>query len=116
MSNPKNIRMMRFLVHCNPSYEDKKGGKSAYDDMSEKKKKSDSDPTYSENMKLSIKIMERPLFFVQKFFLFFLRMFFSICLYCSVFVSMAFLLGFCMFFFSVLLFFSMVLSMGLVFL
>ena len=39
--------------------EDKKSGKSAYDDVSEKKKKSDSDPTYSENMKLSIKIMER---------------------------------------------------------
>ena len=39
--------------------DDKKGSKSAYDDMSEKKKKSDSDPTYSENMKLSIKIMER---------------------------------------------------------
>jgi len=39
--------------------DDKKSGKSAYDDMSEKKKKSDSDPTYSENMKLSIKIMER---------------------------------------------------------
>lgn len=39
--------------------QDKKSGKSAYDDVSDKKKKSDSDPTYSENMKLSIKIMER---------------------------------------------------------
>jgi dynein intermediate chain 1 len=38
--------------------EDKKS-KQNYDDDGEKKKKSDADPTYSENMKLSIKIMER---------------------------------------------------------
>ena len=37
----------------------RRAGKSVYDDVSEKKKKSDTDPTYSENMKLSIKIMER---------------------------------------------------------
>mmetsp|Transcript_87377 Transcript_87377/g.154944 ORF Transcript_87377/g.154944 Transcript_87377/m.154944 type:complete len:674 (-) Transcript_87377:229-2250(-) len=41
--------------------EDKKDnkGKSSYDEDDGKKKKADSDPTYSENMKLSIKIMER---------------------------------------------------------
>jgi len=36
-----------------------KGEKKPYDEGDGKKKKADSDPTYSENMKLSIKIMER---------------------------------------------------------
>lgn len=39
--------------------EHEKKGKHEFDDVVEKKKKPDSDPTYSDNMKLSIKIMER---------------------------------------------------------
>eukprot|EP00928_Gymnodinium_smaydae_P053786 TRINITY_DN376_c0_g3_i1.p1 TRINITY_DN376_c0_g3~~TRINITY_DN376_c0_g3_i1.p1 ORF type:complete len:666 (+),score=163.88 TRINITY_DN376_c0_g3_i1:64-2061(+) len=41
------------------AHEEKGKQKINYDEEPEKKKKSDSDPTYSENMKLSIKIMER---------------------------------------------------------
>ena len=40
--------------------QEKTKSKVSYDDLTDaKKKKGDTDPTYSENMKLSIKIMER---------------------------------------------------------
>ena len=40
--------------------QEKTKSKISYDDLTDaKKKKGDTDPTYSENMKLSIKIMER---------------------------------------------------------
>mmetsp|Transcript_9774 Transcript_9774/g.20689 ORF Transcript_9774/g.20689 Transcript_9774/m.20689 type:complete len:674 (-) Transcript_9774:169-2190(-) len=39
--------------------DEKKANKHSYEEESDKKKKNDADPTYSESMKLSIKIMER---------------------------------------------------------
>ena len=60
-ANVMTLATVKWPFCWQPIAQDKKGGKSVYDDVSEKKKKSDTDPTYSENMKLSIKIMERAL-------------------------------------------------------
>eukprot|EP00927_Polykrikos_kofoidii_P059567 TRINITY_DN54715_c0_g1_i1.p1 TRINITY_DN54715_c0_g1~~TRINITY_DN54715_c0_g1_i1.p1 ORF type:complete len:665 (-),score=147.43 TRINITY_DN54715_c0_g1_i1:196-2190(-) len=52
-------RYMEDQAQQNADKDEKSKNKASYDDDDQKPKKSDSDPTYSENMKLSIKLMER---------------------------------------------------------